>query len=293
MDFSLIATLPKLTGPESYLFWAHHVKDALASTRVQGSDCTAWDLSGNHIVPTASTDAVELARRVILASQALSIINHTLPDAIAHHGISDPRTLWARLHVQFGTPSPAAVYADFLRTMAWRITGNRDPSIDIVELETIYTRLASNGVFVDEFLRAMTLLRAIPPEWSSVASTILVNRTSVADITWDLVREAIQAEWIRSTTHAQREGQRRGNAPRRSNNHPDSVPYQQHRPQQQHSQGQGQQYKNQNNQGKRPRGTRGGRRKAKEKAAARSAQEKNRNDRSPEVRTRRTEYGSR
>ncbi|KAF9446030.1 hypothetical protein P691DRAFT_777158 [Macrolepiota fuliginosa MF-IS2] len=195
MDPSLIANLPKLTDPKKYWIWARRVEVVLVLIKVQGSDCSAWDLCGNPTAPAVSTDAAELARRNILASQALAIISITLPDAIIQHGINDPRALRTKLHADFGTLNAGATYAELMRAKTWRISGTQNPSMEIAGLNEIFTLLALNGFPIDEPLRAMWLLGAIPPEWNSDRQQFFATYPNVTDVTWDRASRFIQTKW--------------------------------------------------------------------------------------------------
>jgi len=77
-----------------------------------GSPYTAKDMLTAATIPS-TIDQDECARRSSLDSQALGIINSSLTHNILMHGKTSAESLWNYLHNKYGSPGPAAVFADY------------------------------------------------------------------------------------------------------------------------------------------------------------------------------------
>jgi len=78
------------------------------------------------------------------------------------HGKENAESLWNYLCDKYGSSGPVSVFADYQHTRHFQISRNSDPAPQIAELDTLYTRLERNKCNVPSFIRAMTLLSAIP-----------------------------------------------------------------------------------------------------------------------------------
>jgi len=191
---SLISTIPRLSGPSVYPFWAISVQSCLAMVTMPGSPYNAKDmLSSSTILST--TDQDERARYSSLDSQALGIMNSSLAHNILMHGKENTESLWNYLRDKYSSSGPASVFADYQCTRHFQISGNSDSAPRIAELDTLYTRLEGNKCNVLSLIRAMTLLSAIPQSWDNLATSILTFQTSLTQLTWDFVSSAIQSEF--------------------------------------------------------------------------------------------------
>jgi len=239
--------IPHLAGPSNYQYWAIRVRSQLALTTINNSEVSAWGMTGGT-PPPLTTDADEINRRNVLNTQAIAIINATLPDSMILHGQTQARILWTNLETTHGTPGPAAVYAAFVSAVNWQLPADSDPAPKISQLETIFTSLASSTAAVPDVLKAMILLKSIPEGFEPVAQSILANRTAITDLTWARVRDAIQAAWSqRAPSSANRAY--RGNFQNRWNNQRNKGNTPQHNQQQpQQSGGKKKKYNNRNRQ---------------------------------------------
>ena len=82
---SLISTIPRLSGPSVYPFWAISVQSCLAMITMPGSPYNAKDMLFSSTIPSI-TDQDERARHSSLDSQALGIMNSSLAHNILMHG---------------------------------------------------------------------------------------------------------------------------------------------------------------------------------------------------------------
>ena len=171
---SLIFTIPRLSSPSVYPFWAISMQSCLAMITIPSSPYNAKDMLSFSII-LSTTDQDERARRSSLDPQALGIINSSLAHNILMHGKENAKSLWNYLRDKYSSPGPASVFADYQRTRHFQISGNSDPAPQIAELDTLYTRLKGNKCNVPSLIRAMTLLSAIPQSWDNLATSILTS----------------------------------------------------------------------------------------------------------------------
>jgi hypothetical protein len=99
---------------------------------------------------------------------------------------------------------PTAVYADFLCTISWRIPDQGNPATSIAELKGIFNRLASSQALIPDAIKSMILLKSAPDGNGALSQSFLANRQSIADLTWDIVRNALQSQWLQHLHSATR-----------------------------------------------------------------------------------------
>ncbi|KAF8985509.1 hypothetical protein BDQ17DRAFT_1260160, partial [Cyathus striatus] len=78
-----------------------------------------------------------------------------------------------------------------------------DPAPDVAVLNTIFDRLSMNDVKLNNFIRSMILLMAIPNKWDNIASTILAT-TAKDNLKVTTITSTLSAEHARQTTGSQR-----------------------------------------------------------------------------------------
>jgi len=109
---NFIATLPKLTGLANYPFWKIHIKSILALITYSGAVFTVDDMLNASVLPQ-TTNMDEIAKRNFLDSQALTVLDSTLPDNLLMHGQLNAKALWAHLQTLIGICGPALIFADY------------------------------------------------------------------------------------------------------------------------------------------------------------------------------------
>jgi len=87
---NFITTLPKLTSPTNYSFWKICVKSTLALITYPEAVFTTNDML-NALELSQTTNVDEIARRNFLDSQALAVLNSTLPYHLLIYG--QPNTM--------------------------------------------------------------------------------------------------------------------------------------------------------------------------------------------------------
>src|SRR5436190_8821947 len=120
-----------------------------------------------------------------------------------HHHIGETTTsgsLWTVLKDTYGISGPAKVFADFKRTITFRISGNGHPAPEIIKLQNLIDQLRLENVVLDDFLQSMILLSAIPSKWDNVPATILATKKR-DELTFTLVQEALVTEFERKNTN--------------------------------------------------------------------------------------------
>lgn len=230
---NLLSFVPELTGASNYHIWSVRMISCLTYTTVQDApvNCTGWAITeGTFTQPVAQAPVEvggppanqrEIDAWISTRNLAFASINARLADHLLEHGQTTPNALWTYLEQRFGTPEPARVFADYQQTLSFRISGQKDPSDEIRQLLSIYSRLAAQQCNTPEWMRAFSLLSAVPPIWSHIVSAILAN-TTLANLTFDNVSAAICSEWNRcqasSTAAPARDSgvQRKGNNPNQS-----------------------------------------------------------------------------
>ena len=73
-----------------------------------------------------------------------------------------------------------------------------NPVKDITRLQTYFERLSANNAPVSAHEQGMILLSAIPDKWDHVAAYYVQTCTSVANMSFDMIRKAILAEFDHS-----------------------------------------------------------------------------------------------
>jgi len=82
---NFVTTFLKLTDPADYPFWKICVKSTLALIIYLGAVFTANNMLNALALPQ-TTDVDEIARKNFLGSQALTVLNSTLPDNLLIYG---------------------------------------------------------------------------------------------------------------------------------------------------------------------------------------------------------------
>src|SRR5712691_1462786 len=158
-----------------YKDWAYAMQAAL-----EGVDL--WLISGapapDHIDrpdfadPAAPTAAEQAARLQwdTADSRATGYLKtyceHTVMERVLRNvvavGTLSSKAIWDELRNLYDTTSAAKVFALFRQTREWRLDGNKHPITQLDALDYLYQQLETNGVTLDSFIQAMTLLSAIP-----------------------------------------------------------------------------------------------------------------------------------
>jgi hypothetical protein len=102
--------------------------------------------------------------------------------------------LWSDLTDTYGTAGLLAIFALYQQTLGFRISGNKELSAEIAQLELIYNRLFDVNIPIPGIVQAMTLLSSVPEHWKTTSS-FLAAKGSVTGVTFQTVWAAILQEY--------------------------------------------------------------------------------------------------
>ena len=103
---------------------------------------------------------------------------------------------WANIKDQFDKQGPASIFIDFRSAVNFHFKENKEPAIQVAELNTIVGHLATKGFTLDPKIQAMLILTGLPASWDGIQSTILTNH-AVDALTAESVIPILQEEWKR------------------------------------------------------------------------------------------------
>jgi hypothetical protein len=78
--------------------------------------------------------------------------------------------LWRFLADTYRTAGPLSIFALYSQTINFWISGTKEPSAKIANLELIYNWLQSCSIDIPALVQAMTLLGSIPEHWKITSS---------------------------------------------------------------------------------------------------------------------------
>jgi hypothetical protein len=91
----------------------------------------------------------------------IAIINNWITPGLTASHTDDPAILWHNLANTYGTAGLSAIFALYQQTLEFRITGNKEPSAKIAQLELIYNQLMDVSIPIPGIVQAMTLLGSV------------------------------------------------------------------------------------------------------------------------------------
>ena len=69
---------------------------------------------------------------------------------------------WNNIKKQFDVSGPAAIFVDFRYVINFKFDEKKDPSVQVVELNTKLDVLSTHGFTLDERIQAMIILSGLP-----------------------------------------------------------------------------------------------------------------------------------
>ncbi|KAF7761820.1 hypothetical protein Agabi119p4_9812 [Agaricus bisporus var. burnettii] len=220
---ALLPSVAMLTGAENYTTWRNAMSDILTLLPAEGFPFSGLDVCENkwliqlRNVPVRATDGtatVSLTQEQIdenevidnarkererLSRTAIAMINARTTNGLIPIRFENAHNLWKMLKDTYGIAGPSAIYSMFQQTGNFCISGAKEPSAEIAQLEQIYSQLTSNNVEIPPLVQAMTLLGSIPEQWK-IASSFLAAKGDVKDVTFHAVRSAILQEYNQRQT---------------------------------------------------------------------------------------------
>ena len=101
---------------------------------------------------------------------------------------------WANIKSQFDVSGPAAIFVDFKYVINFKFDERKDPSVQVVELNTKLDLLAAHNFTLDERIQAMIILSGLPQSWDSIQGAILAN-TPMDRLNIATIMPVLQEEW--------------------------------------------------------------------------------------------------
>jgi gag-polypeptide of LTR copia-type/Domain of unknown function (DUF4219) len=198
MSSSLEKLVPLLDG-SNYLVWAEAMKSYLRSMGV-------WQIVvGNQRQPTIPMQTAQNTAEVAVATVLKNKWDNDDDAALGsmllrvstslHHHIGQNVTsngAWTRFQTLFGTQGPSLIFVDFRSTITAKLPA-QNPELEIRKMASIFACLAMSNCTIPNIVQAMILLAAMPREFEQLGATIL-QTTTAANLTFDVVRTAIIAE---------------------------------------------------------------------------------------------------
>ena len=151
--------------------------------------------------PSGTTDADkdEQAKWDQADQQARGAIILRLSTAIRNLVISKTKSkeIWEYLKETYGQAGLSTIYADFKRLAEFRISGN-DPRPDIALFKELIDRLTTNEVKLDEFIKSMMFINALPAKYGTIISIIMQGDRKELEV--DKIATHVIAEHDRTTS---------------------------------------------------------------------------------------------
>ena len=226
------AVIPKFKGTD-YKDWAYAMQAAL-----EGVDL--WLVSGvpaaDHIDrpgfvdPDHPTDAENAARLQwdIADGHTIGYLKSYVECTVMEKVLRNIGTgvrlsselIWEELKTIYDTTSATKVFALFRQTREWHLDGNKHPITQLDTLDYLYQQLNTNGVVLDSFIQAMTLLSAILSQWEPFVTPKILEGGAITTVMYRAANDVIQFHWdslqaqqIAKRPHAQ--VQKLSNVPRK------------------------------------------------------------------------------
>ena len=199
MSQALQNLVPVLDGT-NYMVWARAMQAYLMSQQL-------WLVTdGTWVRPTpADPAAITVAERQAFlewnqaSQQAKGTITLRLTPTLwdkVEDG-NQAAAVWTKLKDEYSAISPIVVYELYVKTMQFRLKPQLPPRPQIEYLEGVYLKLAAQTIDIPGFIRAMSLLQALPLSWGVTAPIIQTALASgnITAITWLDAKNTILCYW--------------------------------------------------------------------------------------------------
>jgi gag-polypeptide of LTR copia-type len=192
-----INKVPVFSGA-NFRTWQQTMGDYLRSMRL------FRHVSGATVKPTPVVPPTQANLDAIAAwdeadEQAQGILGLRLSTNLRTHLGATAHASWQALDNAFGQPGISSIYADLQATLHVKISGGQNLQVEMQRLLTLFERLHANGMAISDPIQGMMLLNALPPKWDGVSMVYLQGQNVLANVTFASVRDAIIAEFERTS----------------------------------------------------------------------------------------------
>ena len=105
---------------------------------------------------------------------------------------------WAHLWTFIEIPGLALVFTNYQRTITFQISDNQNPTFQITELDSLYTRLCRNNCDIPSVLRTIAFLSAISHSQDSISVSFLSSYTANTTCHSNIPYENKPSQWKRT-----------------------------------------------------------------------------------------------
>ena len=205
-DNIFIGRIPFLTGLKNYDVWSKCIISMLSAYSV-------WEFVDGTLTYAVLPAGADLADRQqkwkLLDKHILGLMASTIDNSLLSHVIydwADPvmfpsisKALWNKLKTLFGTTGFAAIFHLFKQVSSKHVR-IQHVQTNINDIISLFNQMTQAGLDLSQTFRAMILLNNLPPEYNSLASTI-VQTITVANFDMQHVTAAILMEMEFWATH--------------------------------------------------------------------------------------------
>ena len=205
-DNTFIGRIPVLLGSKNYDVWSKRIISTLSAYSV-------WEFVDGTLMYAALPAGADLADRQqkwkLLDKRILGLMANTIDDSLLSHVVydwADPvtfpsisKSLWDKLKTLFSTTGFTVIFRLFKQVSSKHVHIQHTQT-DINDIMSLFDQMTQAGLDLPQTFRAMILLNNLPPEYNSLASTI-VQTITVANFDMQHVTAAILMEMDLQATH--------------------------------------------------------------------------------------------
>ena len=186
---SLSTHIPILDG-SNYREWREQIKAFLQSSGL-------WLIIDGTI--TQPADPVKSQKWLISNNQALGHITLCISVNIRNHLAATSNLTWLALETAFSLVGISRIYGDFKSLVNFRLSGSQNPHAELQWFFTHVNRLTMHSVTIPNEILGLMLLNSLPTKWDHISAIFLQGKTAVMDVKSADIRQAIVAEFDRTS----------------------------------------------------------------------------------------------